>query len=282
MPEPTMDPSGAAARSVIFRHPLGYTFSHPATWRVELRAEGTLILPADHAVDSAGNALEMIALSSQAAPGIARPDDPQVLAFFEQHSAGMRRVGGAEPVASGFGPGIVLTFEGSLNGIDARRRFFVTLHNGEAIYLIHEASRALDDRRDSAVRDLFASLSYTRPASDPQIVGEWRRRINSGSTDSRGGLYTQEEETVAFHADGRLEFGKSITISGTTSGVSVFSPGNPDVRRGRYSAVNGQVTITWNDGGADRFEYALFMHEGARHVRIGPSGNGARFFHRVN
>lgn len=282
MPIPAAGPSSAAAQTVTYRHPLGYTFSHPVGWRVEQRAQGTLIVPADHAVDGSGNALEMIALGSQSAPGIARPDDPQVLAFFDQNAGGLQRVGGAEPYASGLGAGVVLTFEGTINGIDARRRLFVTLHNDEAIYLILESSKALGDKRDAAVRNLFASLSWTQPASDPQIVGEWRRTINTGSSDSRGGLYTQEDEAVVFHGDGRVEFGKSTTISGTTSGVSVLSPGNPNVSRGRYTAAGGQITVSWDGGGTERFEYSLFMHEGAPHVRIGPSGSGARFFRKVN
>jgi hypothetical protein len=282
VPEVPGGASDAAAQTVTWRHPLGYTFSHPVGWTVEQRTQGTLILPGDAAVDGAGNALEMIALSSQSAPGIARADDPQVIAFFEQNSGGLRRVGDPESLASGLGAGIVLTFEGMINGIDARRRLYVTLHNGEAIYLLHEASKEIAPKRDAAARNLFASLSWAQPASDPQIVGQWRRTSNTGSSDSRGGLYTQEDEAVVFYADGRVEYGKSTTISGTTSGVSVLGGGNPNVQRGRYTAVGGQVTVTWEAGGTERFEYSLFMHEGAQHVRLGPLGTGARFFRRVN
>jgi hypothetical protein len=274
--------SSAAAQTVTYRHPMGYTFSHPAGWRVEQRAQGTLILPADAAVDAAGNALEMIALASQTAPGISRPDDPQVIAFFEQNSGGLQRVGSAEPLASGLGAGIVLTFEGVINGIDARRRLYVTMHNGEAIYLLHEAKRDIAANRDAAARSLFASLSYSQPASDAQVVGQWRRTVNTGSTDSRGGLFTQDDEVVALYPDGRIEYGKSTTISGTTSGVSVLGGGNPNVQRGRYTAVGGQIVVTWDAGGTERFEYSLFMNEGAPHMRLGPSGSGARFYRKVN
>jgi hypothetical protein len=266
---------------VTYRHPMGYSFQHPAGWRVEERASGILVLPDDLAMDAAGNLLEMIGLGSQTAPGISRPDDPQVIAFFEQQAGGLRRVGAAEPLASGLGPGMVLTFEGMINGIDARRRIYITLHNGEALYLMHEASRELAPRRDAAARSMFASLSFAQPASDPQLVGQWRRSTNTGSTDSRGGLFAQDDEMIVLHPDGRVEYGRATTISGTSSGVSVMGGGNPNVQTGRYTAAGGFLAVTWDAGGAERFEYSLFMHEGVPHIRLGPQGQGARFYRRV-
>jgi hypothetical protein len=282
VPDQPLGAEQAQAQTVTYRHPLGYSFEHPTGWRVEQRQQGTLILPGDAATDAAGNALEIIALSSQAAPGIERADDPQVLAFFEQNSPGMRRVSQVERLASGLGAGIVLTFEGTLNGIDARRRLYVTLHNGEAIYVMHESSRELGPKRDDAARAIFTSLSYAQPASDPQVVGQWRRSMNTGSTDSRGGIFTQDDEAIVLHPDGRVEYGRSTTISGTSSGVSILGGGNPNVQRGRYTAAGGTITVTWEQGGTERFEYSVFMHEGVPHLRIGPSGSGARFYRRLN
>jgi hypothetical protein len=250
---------------------MGYSFTHPTNWRVEERTQNIVILPPDLATDPAGNALEMLGLGSQTAPGIMRPDDPQVISFFEQHAAGLRRVGGPEPLASGLGPGVVLTFEGMLSGIDARRKIYVTLHNGEALYLIYEMSKEVGPKREAAARSMFASLSYAQPASDPQVVGEWRRSTNTGSTDSRGGLFTQDDQVIVLYADGRVEYGTSTTISGTTSGVSVMGGGNPNVQRGRYTAAGGVIAVTWEAGGSERFEYSVFMSEGVPHIRLGRS-----------
>ena len=273
----------AAAQTETFIHPLGFSFRHPAGWQVQQSPQGILILPADAAQDAAGNALEVLALGSQPAPGIAGPDDPQVIAHFVENAGGMRRVGAVETVASGLGAGVVLTFEGTVNGIDARRRIYVTLHEGEAVYLLHEARKDLAAQRDAAARALFASLAYSRPANDPQVVGQWRRSSTTGSRDySGGGIYANDTEIAVLHPDGTIEYGVSTTISGSTSGVSIFREGDPNVQRGRYTAAGGQLSISWQGGGREVFEYSVFLHEGVPHLKFQTPGDSPRYYRKVN
>jgi hypothetical protein len=81
--------SGAAAQTVTLSAPARLHCS-AIRGTVEQRTQGTLILPGVAPLDGAATRSEMIALSSQSAPGIARADDPQVIAFFDQNSGGPR------------------------------------------------------------------------------------------------------------------------------------------------------------------------------------------------
>ena len=265
-----------------YRHPMGYHFDHPDGWQVQATEQGIFLVPGDAARDPMGNPLEVLSVGSQTAPGIARPDDPQVVAFFDQNSPGLRRTAGPEPVDGGFGPGTRMTYEGAINGVDAVRHLYVTLHGGEVIYLSHEARRDLSDGRDADARAVFASLGHEQPQGDPDLAGVWRRSSTSGSYDSFGGVGATDQETLVMYPDGRVEYGVSTTVYGSVPGASAFSPGDPNVRRGRYVGAGGRLQMTWDAGGSDVFQYSVFLHDGWPHLKLLLADGAKRFFRRAN
>src|SRR5215218_7738413 len=74
---------GDAAVGSIYQHPTGGEITLPPRWQVTQSQLGLQLVPPDAAFTPQGPA-EVYLLSSQAAPGVLRIDDPRVVAYVDQ------------------------------------------------------------------------------------------------------------------------------------------------------------------------------------------------------
>lgn len=286
----------ATAQEQAFHHPTGFRFEHPVEWDVQQVDEGISLIPDDAARDDSGEPAEMFFIASQPAPGVNRPDDPQILAFLEHTFAPLRRTGEVNTAQSALGPAATLTFEGRAGSHHVRQGVYVVIHEGEGIYLLHIARRDLYEQRESAARRLFASFDWGDPQTrirsvdaqtsgtggeapsghlDQQLIRTWQRSSTSGSTGSGGAVYVSDQDQFTFAPDGSLTYSSSSTVNASVPGISGQASGDPDALGGRWSIEGGLLVIRWDTGEVGHYEYSVFIHsDGMPALKIQePGGN---------
>jgi len=273
-----------------YKHPLGYVFQYPKSWQVQGTDMGLLILPDDAKKDEAGQPLELFILSGEEAPGIERPDDPQVGAFFDTTVAEvmpfLRRKGETKSLGSLLGPGAVFGYEGTNPmGRKIQATVYVTLHRGNGIFLLHLSDASLHGPREPVARYMFSSFGFERGETDPAVVGDWGREEMEGSSFDpiTGGVGASTKILYRFEKDGTCWVGTDTRFFGTVQGaggsVTVDDPGGRgNTTRGMWGVRDGKLSILWEGGGADVFEYRVFDHQGSPALKLVAGGGKPKYF----
>jgi len=268
----------AALKMKTFTHPRGFKFQHPEGWRVESAEEGIMVLPAGVEQDAQGQPLEMFVLGGEDAEGMQRPDQPEVLAWFDGQMAqmfpAMKRGGKTESLTTLLGPGAILHYTGKMpTGIDGAADVYVTLHSGLGLFMLHLGRTDLVAAHQAQGRRMFSSFGWTKGKVDPSLVGLWHR----GEYESTGGLDSVGASTNIyweFRQDGSVGYASGSRLFGQVGGVSIHDEGgDPNQWAGMWSAQAKQVTVQWNQGGVEQYEYSVFAHtEGQTGLKLTTPG----------
>jgi hypothetical protein len=277
--------AGAAARGksiemTTFRHPIGFRFQHPAAWQIGATDTGLVIVPDDAAKDSEGNPIELFLLSGDDASGIAKPDSPEVIQYFDALVSGMykglSRSGTAESVECLLGPGAVIEYGGRIaDGLDVRVTVYFTIHQRHGIFLAHIAAKAQHEKRAALARRIFSSFGMEKAEIDEQLVRSWTRSESSSSSYDpvSGGIGANTTHVWEFRADGTCSFSSDSRLYGTVHGaggsVSIDDEGSgSEPELGTWGARDGKLAILWESGGAIVYDYLVFDHQGKPALKL--------------
>jgi len=263
----------SAPKTKAFRHPLGFEFQHPETWQVQSNNEGIVVIPAGVERDAGGQPMELFLISAESAEEVERPDQPEVLAFFDQSLAQMfpkmKRTAKPNALACLLGPGAVLRYTGKTPAnIEGHADIYVTLHKGMGVYMLHLGRTEQVERHNADARHMFSTFGWQKGQSDPNLTALWHRNEFSnssslgvgGSTDS---LSSSTNIYWQFSADGTVTYTSGSRVFGDVGGaVSIDSGADPgNTWRGTWSVTGEkQLAIVWNGGGAESYQYVVFDH----------------------
>ena len=282
-----------AARSVgyaSFEHPRGFTFQYPEDWELSTTATGLFVLPAEVERDAQGQPLAMFLVGAEDASGITRPDQPEVLAWFDKEIAqllpAMRRSGKPAPLDTLVGAGAGLTYLGvTVTGVGGRADAYVTLHQGLAIFMLHMGRKDLVAAHSSEARRMFASFGWQQGQVDRDLVGSWygNESSSSSSVGARDGMDVVGASTNRyweFHADGSVAY-TSGRFYGSVGDMSIDDAGGaPAGWRGTWSVSSDLLTVLWSDGSVERYSYKVFAHtEGRIAAKFVPAGTTEKHFY---
>lgn len=263
--------SAAPAGFASFTHPRGFQFQHPAGWQVQSSEDGIVVLAEGVERDAQGQPLEMFVIGGEQAESVQRPDQPEVLAWFDAQIAQMfpqmKRGGETQALESLLGPGAALAYSGATpTGLDGQADVYVTLHRGNGIFLLHLGRRDLVEAHRDQARRMFSSFGWTQGQLDPNLVGLWHREETSSSSSigidggmdmvgSTANLYWE------FRADGTVGYSSGARVFGDVGDISLHdSGGSPNRWEGTWSVSGDTVTVMWNEGGLEQARYNVFAH----------------------
>lgn len=272
-------PAGRAALEKTYRHPIGVSFRYPDDWSAQ-EGNGILVL----LPPGFQQGKELFLAAALPAGGIERADDPRVTQAVDALAMqqGMRRTG-SETLPVGASQGTILQYEGTLLGLPAIGRAYVTFQKGYCLYFVALAEKSRLPRREGAVRRMFASLAMGEAQRDPRLVGAWigAMRDNGRTTKGADGrtavsLSGNSQDRFVLGADGTIvrttwsQMIASTNVSGADSsaGYGITDTGDRyATTRGTWSAADGRFSVLWEDGLAASGAYQLTP--GGAVIRLG-------------
>jgi len=279
-PQPATDSasrSSSAARSgQTFRHPLGFSFWYPESWQVKMDEEEDYYQLVPPGSSSAGNqqgGYYAVLAADLTGTGIQRPDDPQVIAYFEQRLAtitpGWQRTGPAQPMPNSAGSGAHLQWQTTVGGTTLIAHAYVCIFETHGLALICVGRNGSLARYESDLQAVFASFSFGAPQIDQQLVGKWHYLATSSLTNnslyetsySRVSAVTDNNETLQFFPDGRWANESSSHMIAGSAEVGFMESNDISTTRGRWNA-NGRILYRlWENSSWQDYKYVLKQTE---------------------
>jgi hypothetical protein len=284
---------------VTYRHPLGVTFRHPPSWRIDASPDGLVLVPPDLRADR-----EWIVATGEEAGGVTDPRDPRVArvldAVIRHQMPGLRR--GEAPALDGR----VARYDYAGIAPDGRRARCRILASVVGRYVVGFTLIA-DEERFALRADALAQIAQTteagsatggsgeaRPASaladrarvtdDARLIGVFGGDAYAGGADM--GVHINTRLVWALNADGTFVYGAQSAMSasardaaGNLRWTATGGTGG-SVRSGRWQARSGIVAFTWSDGQMSRFRYG-FEPDGTLAVRHPVSGKLLDIYSRI-
>jgi len=262
--------SPARQGSQSYRHPIGFSFRYPDSWSTQVQGEALQLIPPD-AGSSPDGPTEIYAVAGQsvAGLGVSSPDDPQVLQYLDQEiralSPFVTRQGGATPIPMQQGQGCVFTWEGkSPRGDVIYARAFVSIMNEYGLTLIAIGFKDLVQRRDSELRQIFATFGFGQGHNDPALVGNWRL-VSVSSIDNQSPwesawspaqAVSEENSGLEFRPEGSwFRTDENHMIVG--AGDVWLEDNDRATSQGSWNAGEGVLFMVWDDNSYEEYEYRL-------------------------
>lgn len=260
----------------VYRHPIGFTFRYPAGWTVREVPGGLHLVPPDLAQGPSGP-LEAYLILGEAAPGIARPDDPRVGQYLDQQLLALlpavRRAGPPEPVPAGARPGALYTWEGlSPMGVFVRVRSYVTILEGHAVGLSGLGETARIGAREPLLREMFATFDVGAGEVDPRLVGRWHMTSYARAGPTSDPLVSTTVLVMVLEAGGSLRTGGTTASSSSGFGSEVTQENRP----GRWGAAGGRLTLIFGNGTSAAYSYHVQGAPGTRELLLTPLAGGEK------
>jgi hypothetical protein len=268
-----------------FRHPTGAELVVPPGWTAQPGPAGVQLIPPEAGFGPTGPT-ELYLVGAQPAPGIARADDPRVLAYLDAACAqlvpGAMRAGPPEPV--GDGVRVQYRARNPMTGGEVALVSLVRILRGMAVGVTGLGEPAVVARRQPALDAVFASLAWGQGDVDPALVGVWHHWSyrSSGSIAFGSSHSVETRSVVQLAADGTalLRSGSetSTNLQGRdgygdrTWSAGIYGQGQQG-RAGSWSAGGGMLYLTWSDGGQLAYRYQVGGPPGARRVVLQALGD---------
>jgi hypothetical protein len=273
-------PAPPLVKMKSFDHKIGFTFQHPATWKLTSVENGLALIPSDVKKDAQGQPLELFLVSGDSAEGVTSAADPNVAAYFDrqvpQWYPGLRRSGKTESLECLIGNGTIYTYEGKVTGgVEIRVMIYATIYKDTGIFLAHAAEKDLFAARRAISRQMFSSFGWKKGRVDPKLAGHWyRNETSSSGYDPIGGSVGASTKTqYLFSEDGTVSYTSGTQFFGTVTGaggsVTIDDPGGrANISSGTWSVSGDRLNMLWSGGGAETYEYLVFPHENSRALKL--------------
>ena len=270
-PPPSLD----RRKGKTYRHPVGFSFWHPADWTARAQ-EGflQLIPPKPGSKDGVPTEVYGIVGERVDAEGITRPDDPRVIAFLDQRvrllSPRVTRKGEPSPVEMARGRGVLLQWEGKDAGGSAIvGRAYAAIIRGYGVALAGVGLKDALAAREPDLGRMFASFGFGESQRDPRVVGRWlyEKHYFSGTFSST------TIQRLALRPDGTCAFGSRLLADqehrdggGNPTAWTNLDTGKDPGSRGRWAAGGGTLYLFWNDGACSESRYTLSTDASGRYM----------------
>lgn len=263
------EPLEVLKNGVEYVHPSGGKFRYPKGWSIKEVEGGLQLIPQDAAPN------ETILILADSAEGKTDAADPEVLAFLDEQVSAilptMKREKAIERANAGNGKGVIATWNGKVDGKEMRLKAYVTILKNNGIALIIAAPPEQVELRDKTLRSIFFSLGWGQGKLDTSLVGTWKYYSYS-TVSSR-----ETSATAVLRADGTFSYSSSSeannSFSGKDSGGNELWTGWVSSRSGsgydgRWIADGRTLTLNFEDGTSDSFEYELVQQGSAIVIKL--------------
>lgn len=261
-----------------YTHASGGKFRYPAGWRVQ-EGEGYVQLVPPDAKEG-----ELIIIKAESAAGATDPGSEEILAYLDgqvtESVPDARREGKPEKSVAGAGKGVILNWNGTVEGRKSLIRGYVTIVKNYGVALVAIGSKETVESRDKDLRQIFQSIGWGQGKVDQQLVGSWNYWGYKGSSD---GKYGREEKVqCTLNADGTFTYNNSsetsISASGTDAGGNQTWAGGMNARRGNgwsgtWTADGSTIILNFEDGSSESFRYR-FEQQGQNVFLVTEDENG--------
>ena len=246
----TVEPTEVLKNGKEYVHASGGKFKYPANWEVR-EGDGYLqLVPPD------AKAGEIIIMRANQAEGATDPGSSEILAYLDSQIAesvpDATREGKPEQAVAGAGKGVILNWNGTVEGRKSLIRGYVTIVKNYGIALVAVGSKETVEARDKVLRQVFQSIGWGQGKVDQKLVGTWNYWGYKGSTDGKFGR--EEKAQCVLSADGKF----SYTNSAETN-VSVDAGGLSSRRGngwgGTWTADGATIILNFEDGSSESFSY---------------------------
>lgn len=261
------EPSALLKSGKEYTHSSGGKFRYPAGWEVREGEGYVQLVPPDPKPG------EIIIIRAESAQGATDPGSAEILAYLDGAMAesvpDARREGKPETAVAGAGKGVILNWNGTVEGRKAHIRGYITIIKNYGVALLAVGSKETVDSRDKDLRAIFQTIGWGQGKINPQLVGTWNYWGYKGSSDGKYGR--EEKATCVLNADGSFTYSNSaetsISASGKDAGGNETWVGGMNSRRGNgwggtWSATDSVIILNFEDGTSETFNYR-FEQQGA-------------------
>jgi|MDTC01.2.fsa_nt_gb hypothetical protein len=248
----------------VYRHSCGVYFLYPDEWKLQEGEAALSLVPPDLAKIE-GQAGELFLVLGESAEGISRPDDPGIVRYVS------RLVSGLTPFLKktkemkiqtlrGRDVG-TLTWKGTHpNGTEYRGKIWVTLLNGFGVGLLAVSPSKNFTQREIAIREIFSTLGFKKPTSDPRLFGIWKHEKIYMS----GEFSAITVRTMVLNPDGTCREGGKLAASmshqdsdGNFSGSTSGKSSGGFRYQGKWSTRNKRIFLHWGTDGEETWDYLI-------------------------
>lgn len=243
-----------------YRFPVGVGFGYPKGWTVkDLPGGDVQVAPPNAAAAAAEAYVVLCSRLGDSAAGL-RGDDPRLTqvvdSIVQKLAPTLHRVGDREAVRAGNEPGSLYTYDGaSPTGKPARARIRLTVLNGSLTGVISVGEKDRIMAREKAAQSIFNSFTTGEAAIDQRLVGAWvgglvdnGKLIPGAGGKIRTTTASDSQTRYVLSPDGTLaQITRSRTIV-NSPGISLDTGDQEETKRGRWSAANGRLDITMQNG----------------------------------
>jgi hypothetical protein len=278
------------ARMQTARHTSGFTLRYPADWQEQSNPKAVILIPKGVERDVSDAPMVLIQVRRASARGAKDVTEPAVIGvlddFISLSYPGLKRQSQVEGIDSLLGPGIAVTYDGTLiNGLDSRAVVYAVLDGDQITYLVHAARADLAAAHRSAARRIFASIGWQAADSANDMVGVWSATDDTAATAGTPGIpgggaalnpaAGGRRYLWSFLADGTCAYTiDTARADSPSSGGARAAAAASAKRKGAWSVIRSKLFIAWEDGGGLALPYRV-THDasGLRQLTLQQAGH---------
>ena len=277
-PQPPTSDAGT-----LYRHPTGGEMRLPAGWQVTSSQLGLQLVPPDAAYHASGPS-EIYLVNAQQVPGLARVDDPNVLAYVDGSLRQLVPTLQAPTPAAPCGKGIVQRWCGRhpVTGVEIQAVALLQLVDRAVTGIIGLGEAARITQRLPVLEQIFHSFERGERSRDPALAGVWHHWWWRGNTSHS----SETRKIWLLQPDGRLVERSSHEGSVSLREKDMYGDDkwqygatnqNTDGNHGTWSSGDGQFFVEWADGSSSAWQYTLQGPPGNRHLTLRAPGQKAPY-----
>ena len=292
-PQNPLNPLGTFEKTgKTYRHPLGFTFGYPETWKIQEGQGGLTLIPPDLKTNAYGPA-EVYFIFGAPSPGISRPEDVRVIQYLQQTmmmlAPFLQYTGKVESLVVGNTTGAILTWEGqNPMGAKVRARVFVMIYKDFALAMSALGEIQHLELRENTLKEIFSSFGVGEGEQDPRIVGSWRNTYSHTSRTSTESFNIASDRYMILKPDGTFLAGGQAIFGGEqrdSSGEQTSSTsgdtGQKLNEQGRWGTRGNQLFLLWSDGGYAEYQCVLEGQPGQRNLLLAPPNGKKQLWEEV-
>ena len=257
----TQKAGSAVPLTQLFRHSCGVYFFYPEGWKLQDNNNVLQLVPPD-----LKQGHELLLVVGEEAQGATRPDDPELIEYVSkmvQQAVPFLEAEGGMKMTTLKGKEVgALSWSGKSNeGTTYKGRMWISILNGYGVGLIAVSPADLFPGREAALREVFATLGFKKPNSDPRLIGRWRHE----KVYSSGSFSTITVRNMILNSDGTCHEGGKLAASmshsdsdGSFSGSSSGQSGGSGYRyHGRWRTTGKTIFMDWGNDGTEEWDYII-------------------------